>query len=127
MATELGAKSDGIAFLVSAGIVYEIIAAACSSPQTTEINADKRADTLFKWVHIGIGQAALFIALAAYFDKEHREAIIAGGAMAGVLMYGQYYHAREAGMKSVAPGTESSAGFDRHLNLKSALNFNASI
>ena len=51
-----GTNSDGIAFLVSAGIVYEIIAAACSSPQTTEINAGTRADTLMKWVHIGLAQ-----------------------------------------------------------------------
>jgi hypothetical protein len=106
VATELGARSNGIAFLVSAGIVYEIIAAACSSPQTTEINADTRADTLMKWVHLGIGQAAIFIAAAAYFDRAHRNAILTGGILAGVLMYGQYVHARNAGMASAKPGTE---------------------
>ena len=62
-----GNGSTGIAFLVSAGIVYEIIAAACSSPQTTEINASKRADTLMKWVNLGIAQAALFVFAAAVF------------------------------------------------------------
>lgn len=107
MPTELvGSKTQGIAFLVSAGIVYEIIAAACSSPQTTEINASSRAETLMKWVYIGIGQAALFIVLAAAFDFQHRKAILAGGALAGVLMYAQYYHARDAGMNSSKPGTE---------------------
>jgi len=99
--------SDGIAFLVSAGIVYEIIAAACSSPQTTEINAKARSETLMKWVNIGIGQAAIFIAIAAYIDRKHRMAIIGGGVTAGVLMYAQYVHARNAGMSSDAPGTES--------------------
>lgn len=99
--------SDGIAFLVSAGIVYEIIAAACSSPQTTEINASTRADTLMKWVHIGIGQAAIFIAVAAFIDKRHRVAIIGGGVTAAGLMYAQYVHARNAGMSSNAPGTET--------------------
>jgi hypothetical protein len=99
--------SDGIAFLVSAGIVYEIIAAACSSPQTTEINAKARSDTLMKWVNIGIGQAAIFIAIAAFIDKQHRLAIIGGGVTAGALMYAQYVHARNAGMASNAPGTES--------------------
>ena len=54
-------NSWGIAFLVAAGIVYEIIAAACSSPQTTEINASTRAGTLMKWVHIGLAQSALFV------------------------------------------------------------------
>lgn len=105
MATAFSA-SWGIAFLVAAGIVYEIIAAACSSPQTTEINAGSRAGTLMKWVYIGIGQAALFIAIAAFFDRAHRSAIIAGGATAAVLMYAQYAHARKAGLASDLPGTE---------------------
>ena len=101
--------SSGVAFLVAAGIVYEIIAAACSSPQTTEINAASRAGTLMKWVHLGIGQAAIFIAVAAWIDQEHRAAIIAGGGTAGALMYVQYAHAKRAGLRSSAPGTEDTA------------------
>ena len=98
---------DGIAFLVSAGIVYEIIAAACSSPQTTEINAGKRADTLMKWVYLGIGQAAVFIAIAAYIDPKHRGAIVGGGVLAGGLMWAQYVHAKHAGQNAPGqPGTE---------------------
>jgi hypothetical protein len=97
----------GIAFLVAAGIVYEIIAAACSSPQTMEINAAARADTLMKWVNIGVVQAALFIAIAAAVDRQHRSAIVSGGATAGALMYLQYMHAKKAGLASGAPGTET--------------------
>lgn len=100
-------SGDGIAFLVSAGIVYEIIAAACSSPQTTEINATARAGTLMKWVYIGIGQAVIFVVVAAAIDKKHRLAILSGGGMAAVLMYYQYYHARKAGLADNKPGTES--------------------
>lgn len=103
-----GEGGSGTAFLVSAGIVYEIIAAACSSPQTTEINASTRAGTLMKWVHIGMVQSALFVAAAAVLDRPHRREIIAGGVVAGGLMYGQYLHARAAGLKSSAPGTEGS-------------------
>lgn len=99
--------SNGIAFLVSAGIVYEIIAAACSSPQTTEINAGKRAGTLMKWVYIGEGMAAIFIGVAAYIDRKHRYAIIAGGLTAAVLMHLAYVHGKNAGLKSDQPGTES--------------------
>lgn len=99
-------KGSGVAFLVSAGIVYEIIAAACSSPQTTEINASSRADTLMKWVHIGIGQAALFVAIAAFIDAQHRKAILVGGILAGGLMYAQYVHAKQAGLASDAASTE---------------------
>ena len=101
-------KSEGgVAFLVSAGIVYEIIAAACSSPQTAEINAHSRAETLMKWVHLGIVQSALFVAAAAWLDKRHRVQILAGGGVAMALMYCQYVHARSAGLASGAPGTES--------------------
>lgn len=102
--------SGGVAFLVSAGIVYEIIAAACSSPQTTEINAGQRAGTLMKWVHIGIGQAAVFVLIAAALDRRNRGPILAGGSVAGGLMYLQYKHAREAGLAAAAagaPGTET--------------------
>jgi len=108
MPTELlDQKSHGVAFLVSAGIVYEIIAAACSSPQTTEINASTRADTLMKWVHLGIFQSIFFVAVAAIFDEKHRWAILSGGFSAAVLMYGQYIHARNSGLKSSEPGTEN--------------------
>lgn len=98
---------NGVAFLVSAGLVYEAIAAACSSPQTMEINAHARAGTLMKWVNLGVGQAALFVLLAAWVDKRHRMAILAGGGLAGALMYGQYVHARSAGLRSCEPGTEN--------------------
>lgn len=97
----------GIAFLVAAGIVYEIIAAACSSPQTMEINASARAGTLMKWVNIGVAQAAVFIAIAAYIDKKHAAEIIAGGTMAAVLMYMQYTHAKASGLRNGGPATES--------------------
>lgn len=108
MATELQrAEPTGIAFLVSAGIVYEIIAASCSSPQTAEINAGKRAGTLMKWVHIGVAQSIAFIAAAAYFDPKNRTAIVTGGAVAAAVMYAQYWHAMEAGLANGGEGTEN--------------------
>lgn len=106
MADMSHASSDGIAFLVSAGIVYEIIAASCSSPQTAEINAGARADTLMKWVKVGVGQSTLFVVAAALFDKKNAGAIIAGGVTAGTLMWLQYAHALKAGLASDLPGTE---------------------
>jgi bacteriorhodopsin len=99
-------NSNGIAFLVGAGIVYEIVAAACSSPQTAEINAHSRASTLMKWVYIGLGQAALLVVIAAIMETSPWP-VLAGGALAGALMWGQYAHARKAGLASDLPGTES--------------------
>ena len=97
---------NGIAFLVSAGIVYEIVAAACSSPQTTEINASSRAGTLMKWVYLGLGQAVVLVAIAAALDRRHSVAILSGGGLAALLMWAQYVHARQAGLASSEPGTE---------------------
>ncbi len=98
--------SDGVAFLVSAGIVYEIIAAACSSPQTMEINAKARAGTLMKWVNLGVVQAAGFVLIASWIDPRHRRPILAGGALAAALMYGQYVHAKSSGLANGGQGTE---------------------
>lgn len=98
-------QSNGIAFLVGAGIVYEIVAAACSSPQTAEINAHSRAHTLMKWVYIGLGQAALLVIVAALMEADPWPVLL-GGAAAGILMWVQYEHAKKAGLRSELPGTE---------------------
>lgn len=98
--------SWGIAFLVAAGIVAEIVAKACSSPQTTELNADIRAPTLMKWVNIGMIEAAAFVAVAAYLDKRHRTPIILGGAAEGIITYAEYLHGKNAGLANPGRGTE---------------------
>lgn len=108
-ATASGHGGNGaVAFMVSAGLVYEIIAAACSSPQTTEINAGARSQTLMKWVYLGLGQAALFVGAAALMS-DHPGAVLLGGGTAAGLMLWQYHHARTAGLASDAPPTETYA------------------
>lgn len=98
---------DGTAFLVSAGVMYEIIAAACSSPQTTELNAGARAKTLMKWVHLGVIQGILFVVIAALFEPKRAKAILTGGGLAAVLLYWQYDHAKKSGLASNEPPTEN--------------------
>jgi hypothetical protein len=102
-----GSTGNGVALLVGAGIVYEVVAANCSSPQTAELNADKRAATLMKWVNLGMAQSAFFVGAAAIYDKQHAKAILSGGALAGVFMYGFYLHAKSAGLQSNEPPTEN--------------------
>lgn len=102
-----GSASKGVPFLVAAGVVYEVIAANCSSPQTAELNADKRAPTLMKWVHIGAVQSVLFIAIAAALDRRHAAPIIAGGALSMTIMYSSYFYAKASGLASDAPPTET--------------------
>lgn len=97
---------DGVAFMVGAGLVAELVAKACSSPQTAELNADKRAPTLMKWVNIGLVEAVLFIAIAAYVDPPRRKAILTGGALEAGITYMQYRYAKMSGLQSDEPPTE---------------------
>lgn len=106
MALALGSGSNGIAFLVAAGITYEIIAKDVSSPQTAEINITKRADTLMKWVHVGQVESVVFIALAASMDKKHRTPILVGGILAMVITEAEYIHAKQSGLAKGGPETE---------------------
>lgn len=101
-----GGGVGGVAFLVSAAAVYDIVAATNSSPQTTEINAKARSRTLMKWVWIGLGQGLVFVFLAAAGDARNRAAILWGGTLATVAMWAQYVHARNAGLRSEEPATE---------------------
>lgn len=98
---------DGVAFIVSAGIVYEIIAANCSSPQTTELNASKRAETLMKWVNLGIVQAAIFVGAAVAFEPKRARPLISGGVLAAGFMYLLYHHAKVSGIQNGGPETET--------------------
>lgn len=96
----------GVAFLVAAGIVFEIIAFACSSPQTAEINIGTRGDTLMKWVHLGEALGAAFVILAVLIDREHARPIVAGGATAIFSSEIFYRHAKASGLRNGGPGTE---------------------
>lgn len=102
-------SGNGVPFLVSAGIVYEIIAFACSSPQTAEINIKSRGETLMKWVHIGEALGAAFVILAAFMDEKGHEApILAGGALAIAASELLYRHAKASGLAKPGPGTEQT-------------------
>jgi hypothetical protein len=102
----LGNTNGAVEFMVAAGLVFEIIAAACSSPQTTELNAAARADTLMKWVLIGMAMSFVFVAIAALMSKEKWQPLF-GGALAGLLMWCAYAHAKAAGLRNGGQPTES--------------------
>lgn len=99
--------TTGIAFMVSATLTYDVIAKACSSPQTAELNAQKRAATLMKWVNIGTIEGLALVAVAAFVTAPNRNAIIAGGAVAAGITYAEYLHARKAGLENPGSPTES--------------------
>lgn len=96
---------DAQTFMISAGLVFEIIAAFCSSPQTAEINARARSATLMKWVKLGLVVAFIFVMIAATVLKGGWSAIW-GGALAGASLGIAYAYAKSCGLSSAAPGTE---------------------
>lgn len=102
----LGNGNSAVEFMVAAGLVFEVIAAACSSPQTTEINAGARADTLMKWVVVGMLMSAVFVSIAAMLSKDKWPALL-GGGLAGAMMWTAYAHAKSAGLKNGGPTTET--------------------
>lgn len=98
---------------VFAALTYDVISATNSSPQTTEINAATRAPTLMKWVKIGLAQAAVFAVVGVAMEKRSRRSptpVIIGAGLAGVLLWAQYVHARNSGLSTGGPGTETPGG-----------------
>ena len=84
MASDLGGGgSPALTMAIYAALTYDVISATNSSPQTTEINAAARAETLMKW------PPAL------------------GAGLAGVLLWVQYVYARNCGVRSQGAPTES--------------------
>lgn len=101
-----GNQGAGVPFLMGGLYVLGAVAAYCSSPQTTEININKRGDTLMKWVNFGAVQSILFIGIAAIVDPKHRTMLVAGGLLQLIFMYGAYLHAKESGKANPGKGTE---------------------
>jgi hypothetical protein len=106
MTLSLGSGNNGVAFVVAAGVVWECIAFACSSPQTAELNIKTRGETLMKWVHLGQGLSAVTIAIGAAVEPKTRKAIIAGGVFAMASAEGFYLYAADSGMRKPGPPTE---------------------
>jgi hypothetical protein len=92
---------------IYAAVVYDVISATNSSPQTTEINAGKRAPTLMKWVKLGLLQAALFVAIGVLAEPPGKKwRPLVGGGTAMILLWVQYVHAKNAGLENAGQGTE---------------------
>jgi hypothetical protein len=89
-----------------AALTYDIIAATNSSPQTAEINAGSRAETLMKWVHIGEVQALGFILVGMALDKKRWPPML-GGGLSMILLYAQYKYALNCGLNSDKKPTET--------------------
>lgn len=99
--------SPAVKVAVFGALAYDIVSAVNSSPQTTELNAAQRSATLMKWVVIAECQIAGFAVLGVLLDGTLWPAV--GAVIGGGLMWAQYVHAKNAGLRSSLPGTETYA------------------
>ena len=90
-----GHALDAVAFGVAADLVYNIYSATNSSPQTTELFAQDRAATLWKYVRLGGGQSVILVGIMAYRGRTIWP--ILGGGLAGIMMHLMYSHALSSG------------------------------
>lgn len=100
--------TDAAVIGVYAAVVYDVISATNSSPQTTEINAKARAGTLMKWVKLGLWQAGLFVGIGVLAEPRGKKwRPLLGGGVAMILLWKQYDHAKKAGLESGGISTET--------------------
>jgi hypothetical protein len=103
----LRTETDALAFGVAYLGVKDIYSADNSSPQTTELNAKKRAPTLMKWVNIAAVESLVLVWVMTMASLPgHRKWPILGGTMGLVVTYGQYLYAKMCGLQSMEDGTE---------------------
>jgi hypothetical protein len=100
----LGGDSPAVKIGVYAALGYDIVSAVNSSPQTAELNAQARAETLMKWVKLAELQIAGFALFGMLLDRSVWPGV--GAALAGGIMWIQYKHAIEAGLANPGQPTE---------------------
>jgi hypothetical protein len=103
-------EGNGVSVAILVGVwatfALDVFSTLNSSPQTTEINAGKRAESLMYWVAIGAAVAVGGGLIATVISKRVWP-LLATSAVAGG-MWLMYVHAKRRGMARLdQPGTES--------------------
>lgn len=98
-----------LAIGVYADLAANLYSATNSSPQTTELFAGDRSETLWKYVKFGHGFALAFGVLGSVLMRKWYPLI--GVLIVGVVMHGMYSHALKAGADQAPPanGTDLRA------------------
>lgn len=105
MAGGIAGGSRGVQFGVYAALGYDVMSATNSSPQTTELFASDRSDTLMKWVRIGGIQGLALGLFGSYLEKSMWPLI--GTTVAMGIMYAEYVHANASGQAMAPPQNAS--------------------
>jgi hypothetical protein len=98
---DLKGGSNAVQFGIYAALAYDVMSATNSSPQTTELFANDRADTLMKYVKLGDAQALAFGLFGSWIDKSWWP--LAGALTGMLIMHGMYAHALSAGQGASPP------------------------
>jgi hypothetical protein len=91
----------GILFLAAVGEAMQTYSTLNSSPQTTELFAAAREQTLMKWVHVG-DAVALAVGLFAGFVSRSGWPVVGTVLVVGGMHYA-YVNAAAAGKRETAP------------------------
>jgi len=102
-----GATAAGL-FGIYADLAYNTYSATNSSPQTTELFAGERQETLWKYVVIGHAQAFAIGLFGSILSR--RLWPLAGAVTVGVVMHCMYSHAVKAGKEKTPPSNGVSLG-----------------
>lgn len=94
------AATAAISFGVYADLAANMYSATNSSPQTTELFAGDRSDTLWKYVKVGHAQAVVFGLIGSVLDRSLWPLL--GTFSIGAIMHCMYTHALKAG-QGIAP------------------------
>lgn len=97
-------RTLAILVAVYATFALDVFSTFTSSPQTTELNAAARADTLMKWVKIGTVVAVAGGALGSFTTRSAWPLVAT--ATVAASMYYLYDHAKRAGLESGGRPTE---------------------
>lgn len=98
-------RTWAILVAVYATFALDVFSTFTSSPQTTELNAAARADTLMKWVKIGTVVAVGGGAIGSYTSRSAWP-LISTAVVAGAMWW-TYEHAKNKGLENGGATTES--------------------
>ena len=89
---------------VAAELIYQLVGANMSSPQTAELNAAARAPTISKWVNLTNVEAVGWTLFLCALDESLWPAL--GASLAAVSMWFKYKYAINAGLAAGGQPTE---------------------
>lgn len=100
-----GRRTWAILVAVYATFALDVFSTFTSSPQTTELNAAARADTLMKWVKIGTLVAIGGGAVGSWTSRSAWPLVAT--TVVAASMWWTYEHAKQAGLANGGAPTES--------------------